>query len=518
MTRVDTAIRAVELELRANGELRRWLRSRRWCGDALAPKTEVSVKDSAVLNASDTEALVWFLATAREGKVTVPLNLLFLVTDHAETSDGFSFEAAGVRWSLLEAEPSEVFARFATDGFRTGMTMRTKGNDLLSFRGDRWSRFRGIGPPMNTDSSNILVRFLTEDREVLFKSYKLMDAHNREPDIVQRLHRKGFANVPAYFGEFTLGKSTDRVSLGIALQFLETVDLFAWLTERWRTALRPEATITDLHDATLRLAAELGERTARLHAALIDDHAGPFQRETFTSEDAAAAQRAALSNLSDALARLAVLARGGDKALAGPAGTAREMVLENRERIEGVLSGITLTIGTAKCVTHADLHLGQVLRTQGGTLLFVDFEGEPERIPGRRHEKLPPLRDIATLCRSFSYVAHYAWREFARGEASAALRLMTGEVLAPEESSVADRLVAWQHAASERCSRSYLENSSLYRDLGAKDAIATIRAWMMEKALYEVRYELKHRPANVFIPLEGIMALAAPSVGPDIAP
>jgi len=257
------------------------------------------------------------------------------------------------------------------------------------------------------------------------------------------------------------------------------------------------------------LATVLGEKTAEMHAALSDNHPGPFQRETFVAEDAEAARKAALSNLSDALVRLAALAKDPDRTTAVRAAAARGMVFENRERIEAVLDGIQASVGTAKCVTHADLHLGQVLRTKEGKLVFIDFEGEPERMSGQRQIKLPPLRDIATLGRSFSYVAHYAWREFIRGDASAALRLLTKDTFSPEESAVAERLLAWERVASDRCSRAYLKSSDLYRDMDPEDAIRAIRGWMAERGLYELRYELKHRPANVFIPLEGILSLAA---------
>jgi maltose alpha-D-glucosyltransferase/alpha-amylase len=259
------------------------------------------------------------------------------------------------------------------------------------------------------------------------------------------------------------------------------------------------------------LAADLGEKIAEMHAALADDHPGPFQRETFTAEDVEDARKAALSNLSDALVRLAALAKVEDRTAAVRAAAARGMVFENRDRIESVLDGIEATVGTAKCVTHADLHLGQVLRTGQGKLLFIDFEGEPERVPGQRHVKLPPLRDIATIGRSYSYVAHYAWREFSRGDASSALRLLTRTSFSPEESAVADRILAWERGASERCSQAYLKSSGLYRDMDPADSGRAIRGWMMEKGLYELRYELKHRLANIFIPLEGIMSLTARS-------
>jgi len=511
MTKFDPPIEALDAELRRTGKFREWLRTRRWCGDGLGYKTEVSVKDRAVLTAGEADALVWFLATAKEGNVTVPMNLLFLVADRSPSPDTFEFDAGGARWFVVEAERSEAFAQFVSEGFHRQTTIRTQAADTLSFHGEGWSAFRAMGPTMDTDSSNLLLPFSTETREVLFKSYKLPDVYNREPDLVARLHKKGFPNVPRYLGEFTLGKGDDRVALGIAVEFLDIVDLFSWLTGQWRAELvgGEVASIPDFESASLDLAGALGEKTAEMHAALSDDHPGPFQRETFTSEDAEAARKGALSNLSDALVRLAALAKDADRTTAVRAAAARGMVFEHRERIEAVLDGIQATVGTAKCVTHADLHLGQVLRTKEGKLVFIDFEGEPERMSGQRQIKLPPLRDIATLARSFSYVAHYAWREFIRGDASAALRLLTMDSFSPEESAVAERLLAWERAASDRCSRAYLKSSGVYRDLDSEDAIRAIRGWTTEKGLYELRYELKHRPANVFIPLEGILSLAA---------
>jgi len=185
------------------------------------------------------------------------------------------------------------------------------------------------------------------------------------------------------------------------------------------------------------------------------------------------------------------------------------LVFENRERIESTLLGLEAVVGTAKAVTHADLHLGQVLRTPSGDLLFIDFEGEPERAPGQRSVKLPPLRDVATMRRSFAYVRHYAWREATKGDATAALRLLQPEARSRDEEDVAHRLAAWETAAVERFTREYLAHATPYESLGSDDAHRAIRGWAMEKALYEFRYELKHRPANIFIPLEGILSLAS---------
>src|SRR2546426_159487 len=268
MTKFETALQSLDKELRVAGEFRQWLRSRRWCGESLGYRAEVSVKDRATLADDEDEPLVWFLATAKEGNVTVPMSLMFQVTERAAGSDAFELPTADARLFVLEAERSEAFARFVSEGFLHQKTVRTKGDDTLSFHGAHRSRFRSMGPTMETDSSNLLVRFVTEEREVLFKSYKRLDVHNREPDLVARLHRKGFANVPRYIGEFTLGKGDDRVVLGIALEFLEATDLFSFLTAHWGdTLLADDGSPTlEFEQASLRLAKELGEKIAEMHA------------------------------------------------------------------------------------------------------------------------------------------------------------------------------------------------------------------------------------------------------------
>src|SRR3990170_1697925 len=195
--------------------------------------------------------------------------------------------------------------------------------------------------------------------------------------------------------------------------------------------------------------------------------------------------------------------------VSSPSAAGRTFLFENRPRIEAVLQGLNANVRTAKSVTHGDLHLGQVLRRAAdGSLYFIDFEGEPERAPGQRAVKWPPLRDVGTMSRSFSYVKHYAWRDFIRGDATAALQVLEREKLEGTEGAVAQRLVSWETAAMEGFSQRYLRSTSLYPGLAAEDALKAIRGWMMEKALYEFRYELKHRPVNIFIPLEGIVALA----------
>lgn len=503
---VQDALDALDRGLRKPGPLRDWLRSRRWCGASLPDAAQVAVKDRAILAEGHGEAIAWLLATAQEGPVSVPWNLIFSLSDGPPEGDAFELRFRGGAVHVVEAERSEMYAQYIADGFAGARKVRTASDDL-HFRGVTKGPFRGTRPTPAPDSTNLLVRFLVGDHDLLFKSYKRLDAANREPDILQRLHRKGFPNVPPYAGELALGRGEDRLVLGVATEFVEGEDAFTWLTEAWRETLGTGA--DDVERTSIAFAASLGEATAALHEALFDHHPGPFQAETFLEGDAQAARKAALSNLSDALAILAELARGKDAHAAGLAADARERLFVARERIESALAGIDATVGTAKGVTHADLHLAQVLRRGDGALFFLDFEGEPERGPGERATKHPPLRDIATTNRSFAYVAHYAWRAFTGGEPEVALRLRDPDVPSAWAAQ-AQRLVTWERDVVEAHMRACLAASSLYHDLLGDEARRAIAGWAMEKALYELRYELKHRPENLFIPLEGALTLAAP--------
>ena len=168
-------------------------------------------------------------------------------------------------------------------------------------------------------------------------------------------------------------------------------------------------------------------------------------------------------------------------------------------------------MGGVKCVIHSDLHLAQVLRRRSdGELLFIDFEGEPDRASGERGRKLPPLRDVGSLVRSFAYVRHYAIRDFLSLVSSGATAPSMKAHSEPAEGML-ERLTAWEEDMVGRFTGAYLSRSALHHGLDSREARQLIRGWAMEKALYELEYELKHRVSNFPIPLDGIAALAAPA-------
>ncbi|HKS92104.1 MAG TPA: phosphotransferase, partial [Tepidiformaceae bacterium] len=156
-------------------------------------------------------------------------------------------------------------------------------------------------------------------------------------------------------------------------------------------------------------------------------------------------------------------------------------------------------VGGRRTRTHGDFHLGQVLFT-GKDFIIIDFEGEPARPLGERRIKRSPLRDVAGMIRSF----HYA--------AVAAQRTTMPHVDAGSEDAAAASLWAraWYRWMSAIFVAAYIEGT---HDTGAlpreEDFSFVLDLYVLEKALYELEYELDNRPDWVSIPLEGIIETMA---------
>jgi len=144
---------------------------------------------------------------------------------------------------------------------------------------------------------------------------------------------------------------------------------------------------------------------------------------------------------------------------------------------------------------HGDYHLGQVLYT-GNDFVIIDFEGEPARRLGERRIKRSPLRDVAGMVRSF----HYA--------ANAALRTEAAAVARPEDRSALERWGhAWYFWVSATFLKSYLEimTGSPILPPNRESIQVLLDAYLLDKAIYEINYELNNRPDWVGLPLEGIL-------------
>ncbi len=156
-------------------------------------------------------------------------------------------------------------------------------------------------------------------------------------------------------------------------------------------------------------------------------------------------------------------------------------------------------MAAAKTRYHGDLHLGQVL-LKANDFIIIDFEGEPARPLEERRAKHSALRDVAGILRSFDYAAASALkaREHQPPEKAAQLAEAIGEW---KRSACAAFLDGYEKAAGD-C-------ASLPRD--AADRRRLLNLFLLEKALYELRYELDNRPQWLVIPIRGLLDLLGAS-------
>ena len=154
----------------------------------------------------------------------------------------------------------------------------------------------------------------------------------------------------------------------------------------------------------------------------------------------------------------------------------------------------------ARTVIHGDYHLGQVLRTGSGWTV-LDFEGEPAKPLAARIAADSPLRDIAGMLRSFNYARH---------QALAHAIIERPDALA----SLAEPVALWERATCAAFLDAYRDASQGRGSFGTwDDARELIELFTLEKAFYELAYEVDHRPDWVRVPLAGIRDLLPDSGG-----
>ena len=264
-----------------------------------------------------------------------------------------------------------------------------------------------------------------------------------------------------------------------------------------------QASAVDLPEAAARTvgayldsARLLGQRTAELHAALASEPDDPaFAPEHISQQD----QRSIYQTLSGVALRSMELLRAQLKRLPEDARDEARQVLELEPRIAATLRAfLSRRLTTTRIRVHGDYHLGQVLYT-GHDFAIIDFEGEPARTLYERRLKRLALKDVAGMLRSFDYASQAALRsEHIPAEATARLQSWTR---------------FWVESVSAAFLRSYVSTAgpASFIPHGAEDLEMQLTTMLLEKALYELRYELNTRPDWVRIPLRGIIDLMAPA-------
>jgi maltokinase len=440
--------------------LQEWIVAQRWFGSKSREVSQIDLAEVVTLRA-DPPRFVIALVEARFGEGThetyqVPLGL-------RPAAEGWSErvidETGG--WTVYDALADGALGRELLHRIRQGDRV-----EPLQFQ---WSASASVGAagsvevrPVGVEQSNSSVVF---GESLILKAFRRVEPGvNPELELLRFLSEREFPHIAPLAGWYEIQGRQIDATLGILQEYL------AGARDGWDLAL--DGLRDDPHGLLDRLRA-LGEVTGELHTALGSEHTDP----AFSPDEPSSESLALLTaDVDEQIERLFVDLPEIDD-LAPVTGRGQDV----RERLQALSH---IGAGGRVIRTHGDLHLGQTMLTDRGWVI-LDFEGEPARPLPERRLKRSPLRDVAGMLRSFSYAAAGArilrgteppedWEEYARTAFLDGYRERVDAALLPPGQQAFDQLLA---------------------------------VFELEKAVYELRYELNNRPDWVGIPVAGIVRL-----------
>ena len=275
----------------------------------------------------------------------------------------------------------------------------------------------------------------------------------------------------------------------------DQLDIPTWAEIPELVGFEPPDATADAIGPYLDLAEVLGRRTAELHQALADSSSEEFRPEPFTTLYQRSVYQSMRAQLRPTLSLIRRVMRPADEEQQALVDLVVGSEVDLLERFNALRQH---RFDVSRIRIHGDYHLGQVLHA-GRDFVIIDFEGEPSRSPTERRIKRGALVDVAGIVRSFQYAAEAALRGHADRNRLPAHQL----------ASLAERSRAWQAWVTVRFLTGYLDQAEgePFVPADAEDRHALLSAYVLDKALYEVRYDLNHRPDWAGIPLRGIAEL-----------
>lgn len=402
-------------------------------------------------------------------------------------------------WHVSEALAVPAFQRWLLDQLAADRELRGEQGRF------RWSAYDTLdsflGPARaggsrlsGADQSNSAVVY---GDALILKAFRRLQAGVNPDEEVGRFlaERTAFRRIPLPVGSVAYVSDDERDgyrSIALVQCYEPSVgDGWSYLLDRLQKAA-DDRTGTAGPALALEDLRGLGTRTGQLHTALATDSSHPgFAPEPTTAVDVAGWRTASLA----ALTRTRDLLRDRPAGLPQDARELAAAFVARTDELAHRLDGFLALTGTAKIRVHGDYHLGQVLRTPDADWVILDFEGEPARPIEERRAKTSPLKDVAGMLRSFAY---------ARGAV-----LRQNDDREEQESPRAAWLSAWEANARAAFLSGYrvqtADRGAAFVPADAATFDAALAAWELDKALYEVHYELNHRPAFVSLPLAGIL-------------
>ncbi len=521
------------------GALQRFLRSSRWFGGKGRSLRKVEVRDQIRLKGLPEEA--YMLITEVEYKDDEPeVYLVPIVVTDIETAVRVEEESPhsiiariednGHSRVVFDAAYDEGFRRSLVEMIRSRRSVKGQTGTLSARRG-RFFRSRDKITNNNADESydsrlmgaeQSNTSFLYDELFIL-KLYRKVEAgDNPDAELVRMLtERTRFKNVPAYAGGLEF-RQAGRKKLDVAIlqeyvpnqgdgwslalnqvgryfeRILTEPPALPTLESNREIDVFPVRTwspdfVDTVGDFFGDMIVTLGRRTGEMHQALASNRDNKdFVPEKFSL----LYQRSMYQSIRSQIRRSLRMLDKHRRRLPSETRGLADQVLDTHSRLLRVASKVSeKKIDSKKARIHGDYHLGQVLFT-GKDFVIIDFEGEPAHPISERRIKRSPLRDVAGMVRSFHYAAHSGLRK------NPSIRPEDRSDLSPWAEIWSDYLTGLFINAYREAVR---DEDFVPRDVD--DFRNLFRALLLEKAAYEISYELNNRPEWVAIPLNGILQI-----------
>jgi trehalose synthase-fused probable maltokinase len=457
-------VAAGDLDFLDVAALREWILGQRWFGSKARDVAQLHVLAAMPLR-RQAPLLVAALVEARfhpGTHVLYQLLLGFRPRDEGWT-EGVVTEADG--WTVYDALADPAQAREILHLMR-GSASVGSGEARAGFHWAEGFDAERSGSAevraMGAEQSNSSVVF---GETLVLKAFRRLEPGiNPELELLRFLTAHGFPHIASLAGWYQYRGPLMDATLGILQEYLPDG------RDGWELALDELASGPEAFLARVR---ELGEVTGHMHTALGSDSSNP----DFAPEEPSTESLHLLTATVDEEIERVFLDLPSLPALEPIAGRGEDV----REQLRA-LSGIGVAGRVIR--SHGDYHLGQTLLTRRGWVI-LDFEGEPARSLRERRLKRSPLRDVAGMLRSFAYAA-------------SAAAILRGTPAPPE----------WEERARVEFLGGYLASADPALLPPGQEAVNRLLAlFELEKAVYELEYELNNRPDWVRIPVAGIVRL-----------
>lgn len=482
-----------------------FIQERRWFGDKSGQLPVTHIRTAIPLEGNGVQVLLTLVGVGDEvnpeSRYLVPFTVKWSRFDRIGplVSDVAATVRRGPReGTLLDAARDKEINSLLLKAIHAGTTIETPQGNLVH---KPTAAFKAMPEPeieelVVTDREQSNTTVIADETYVIKLLRRIREGIHPEIEMGEFLVEAGYKNAPSLLGSAELIEGEKHCAIVAVHRFIEnqgdgwtvTAAYLDRYVDEQRVVVDEAAGESDELSSYLRHIALIGRRTGELHLALASRPDIPaFARQPVVAADIAGWTERLLERANHTFGlldeRRADLGEGARALI--------EKLLDQRRNITPHLHQLFPEgIQATKIRHHGDLHLGQVLIAKDDCYI-LDFEGEPGRSLAERRQKAPAARDVAGLIRSIDY--------------SATAALLRAHSVTPEQRVLLEpKLRVWRERSTEELWKAYREVAAT--ELWPADpetAQKLLDFFLVEKALYEIEYELTNRPAWCHVPLDG---------------